>query len=62
MIFQHVVVNGNPPLVASYCAACLHVIAMSTREELLAVKEKVHQCMKKDMKATGNASSRKRKK
>lgn len=47
MMFQHVPVHGNPPLVASYCLACLHVIAMSTREELLAVNEKIHQCAKK---------------
>lgn len=49
MVFKHVPVNGNPPLVASYCAACLQLIAMSIREELLALKEKIHQCTKKEV-------------
>jgi hypothetical protein len=44
MSFEHVAVNGNPPLVASYCAACTRLIAMSIKEELLATTEKGHKC------------------
>jgi hypothetical protein len=44
MSFEHIAVNGNPPLVASYCAACARLIATSIKEELLATTEKGHKC------------------
>lgn len=44
MSFYHVVLKGNPPLVASYCPACRSCVAVSSHEELLLESERKHRC------------------
>lgn len=59
MTFRHVRINGNPPLVGSYCLACLRLIATSTKEQLLAILEELHRCTRQGSQvASTNASLR----
>ncbi len=44
MQFHHVSIKGNYPLTASYCAACLSFIGVSTHEGLLKQPEQEHRC------------------
>jgi hypothetical protein len=44
MSFSHLLVGGNPPLIASCCLSCFSFVAASVKEELLAVTEQVHCC------------------